>query len=258
MKISEVMKSPFHIDKDEKLSHAVELFEKHNIARLLVLEEGKLVGIITQRDVMEKIGYFKEDVKMSTYHVSTCMTKEPFTLIPSDPVEKAVELFCSRGISGIPIVEGADGELVGIVTKMDVMGVYTYSGKVSQWYTPNFTSISKEERVVHARMLMLKNNVRCFPVVNNELDGVITTSDVVFGLYKFMDLVDRHQSSLVRNLPVLDVMNRNPETALLSRGMENVKNLMIEKNISTIIVVDDEGKVIGLVSKDQFMEALWK
>lgn len=253
MTIEEVMHPCIHVDKDQRLSHAVELFEKNNIARLPVVDEGVLVGIITQRDVMEKIGHFKEDMKVSTFHISACMTKDPLTLHPSDPVEKAIELFCLHTISGIPVV---DEELVGIVTKLDVIETHSYTGKVSAYYTPQFISISAGERVVHTRVLMLENNERCFPVVDRELEGVITTSDVVFGLYKFMKLIDRHQSSLVRNLTVKDVMNRSPETAFLSSHLEDVKTIMVRDNLSTLPVLDDEGAVAGLISKDEMIQVL--
>lgn len=252
MNIEEIMKSPIHVDKDQRLSYAVNLFEKHNIARLPVLEEGKLVGILTQRDVMEKIGDFREDLKVSTYHISSCMTKNPFTLHPSDPVEKAVELFCEKGISGIPIV---DEKLVGIVTKLDVIEVHEYPHKVSACYTSRFLSISIDERVVHARVLMLEHNERCLPVINGELEGVITTSDVVFELYTFRELIDKHQSTLVRNIPIIEAMNQNPQITTLSQPMEEVKQVMVKENLSTLPVID-EGAVVGLVSKDEMIKIL--
>ena len=49
MNLSEIMKPCIHVDKDQRLSYAVELFEKHTIARLPVMDEGALVGIIAGR-----------------------------------------------------------------------------------------------------------------------------------------------------------------------------------------------------------------
>lgn len=252
MILQDVMKQPIHVDKDQRLSQAVDLFKKYNVARLPVLEEGELVGIITQRDVMRKIGYFKEDLKVSTYHISTCMTKDPFVLHPSDPVEKAVELFCDKSISGIPIV---DEELVGMVTKLDLIEVHTYTQRVSECYTHKYLSVSANERVVHVRMLMLEHNARCLPVINSELQGVITTADVVFELYTFMGLVDRHQSTLVRNVSVLEAMNQNPVTTALDYPLETVKAVMVEKNLSTLPVIEGS-EVVGLISKDEMIAIL--
>ncbi|MBU7014091.1 MAG: CBS domain-containing protein [Theionarchaea archaeon] len=253
MHIREIMKEPIHVDKDQRLSHAIDLFNKHNIARLPVLEGGDLVGIVTQRDVMDKIGYFKEDLKVSTYHISTCMTKDPYTLSPSDPVENAITIFRRRKISGIPIV---DEQLVGMVTKLDVIQQCRYAGNVADCYTPQFVSVSASERVVHARMLMLRHNERCFPVVDNTLEGVITTGDVVYELYKFMDSVDRHQSSLVRNLSVEEAMNQNPVTTAPWVELETVKKIMVSDNLSTLPVVTEESEVLGLISKDEMMQTL--
>lgn len=253
MNIEEIMTPPIHVDKDQRLSYAVYLFDKHNIARLPVLEEGNLVGIITQRDIMEKIGYFKEDMKVSTFHISTCMTRDPFVLTPSDPVEKAVELFCTKGISGIPVV---DKKLVGMVTKLDVIEVFDYPQKVSQCYTTTFLSVSAEERVVHARMLMLEHGERCLPVINGALKGIITIKDVIFELYKFMELIDRHQSTLVRNVSIEEAMNRNPKPAFLSQDLEEVKAVMVKENLSTLPVLNEVEDVVGLLSKDEMIQAL--
>ncbi|MGC1119565.1 MAG: CBS domain-containing protein [Candidatus Methanofastidiosia archaeon] len=253
MRIEEIMKEPVHVDKDQRLSHAIDLFKKHNIARLPVLEGGDLVGIITQRDIMDKIGYFREDLKVSTFHISTCMTKEPHTLNPSDSIENAIMIFRTRKISGIPVV---DEQLVGIVTKLDVIQRCRYTGDVADCYTPQFMSVSANERVVHARMLMLRHNERCFPVIDNTLEGVITTADVVYGLYKFMDQIDKHQSSLVRNLSVEEAMNQNPIITAPSVDLETVKRTMVSENISTLPVVTEDSEVLGLISKDEMMQKL--
>lgn len=253
MRIEEIMKEPIHVDKDQRLSHAIDLFKKHNIARLPVLEGGDLVGIVTQRDIMDKIGYFKEDLKVSTFHISACMTKDPYTLKPSDSVENAIAIFRQRKISGIPVV---DGQLVGMVTKLDVIRRCRYTGKVADCYTPQFVSVSANERVVHVRMLMLRHNERCFPVIDDALEGVITTADVVYELYTFMDLIDKHQSSLVRNLSVEEAMNRNPLTTFPSVELETIKRTMVSENISTLPVVTEDSEVLGLLSKDEMMQTL--
>jgi CBS domain-containing protein len=253
MKIEDIMKSPVHVDKDQRLSYAIDLFHKHNIARLPVLNKGELVGIITQRDIMRKIGYFKEDLKASTFHISTCMTKEPLTLRPDDPVEKAIALFCQFGFSGMPVVEE---ELVGVVTKLDIIRITPYMQKVSDVYTPHYVSLSVDERVVHARMLMLEHNERCLPVINGRLRGIITTSDVVFELYKFMELVDKHQSTLVRNIPVVEAMNQNPVTTELDQNVEDIKDCMLKENLSTLPVLTEGGEICGLISKDEMIKPL--
>ncbi|MBU7031990.1 MAG: CBS domain-containing protein [Theionarchaea archaeon] len=252
--VEDIMKSPpIHVDKDQRLSFAVDLFEKHSIARLPVLEEGQLVGMITQRDIMDKIGIFREDLKTSSFHISSCMSPDPIVLHPDDPLKKAITIFVREGFSGIPIL---DGELVGIVTKLDIIAVYDYSQSVKDIYTGKFLSISVDERVVHARQLLLENNERCLPVINTDLEGIITTADVVFELYKFRELIDKHQSTLVRNISVLEAMNQNPVTTHVSEELEQMKAVMIKENLSTLPVVDDENAVIGLISKDEMIDAL--
>jgi CBS domain-containing protein len=73
--IGEIANRATVIDKDRRLSYAVELMEKNKIARLPVTENSELVGIITLRDMLEKIGSSRsQNFRTSSFHVSSCMT----------------------------------------------------------------------------------------------------------------------------------------------------------------------------------------
>ena len=56
MEVREIMKRPIKVDKDRKLSDAIKLMDKNGVLRLPVVNDGKLMGVLTASNIIEKIG----------------------------------------------------------------------------------------------------------------------------------------------------------------------------------------------------------
>ncbi len=84
--------------------------------RLPVEENGKLVGIVTDRDIRRHVG--TED----RTRVNVAMSAPLSTVSPGTTVEEAARVMLSNKIGGLPVVE--DGKLVGIITTSDVMQAF--------------------------------------------------------------------------------------------------------------------------------------
>jgi acetoin utilization protein AcuB len=98
-------------------AEALGLCRERRIRHLPVLEGGRLVGIVSDRDperasALEKI------------LLSAVMTRDVITAHPGDPVEEAANRMRERRIGCLPVVES--GELVGIITSSDVMEALVY------------------------------------------------------------------------------------------------------------------------------------
>jgi len=83
---------------------------------LPVVQDGALVGMLTDRDIRQHIGI--ED----RTRVWTAMTETPFTVSPVTTVEEATQLLLKYQIGGLPVVE--EGRLVGIITTSDVLHAF--------------------------------------------------------------------------------------------------------------------------------------
>ena len=84
--------------------------------RLPVVQDGTLVGILTDRDIRRHVGM--ED----RTRVRAAMTESPLTVSPTTTVEEATHLMLAHQISGLPVLE--DGQLVGIITTSDVLQAF--------------------------------------------------------------------------------------------------------------------------------------
>jgi len=92
------------------------LMEKGGFRRVPVVDDGKLVGIVSDRDVRAHSGYLVQT------KVTAAMTSDPKTVTPHMSVEDAARLMIEHKIGGLPVVE--DGKLVGILTTTDVLKAF--------------------------------------------------------------------------------------------------------------------------------------
>ena len=129
VKVKEIMvEDVITISPNAKISKAITIMRKKNVSRLPVVEDGRVVGIITVRDIIEKVIYPKERATVGekgeaypslAMPVSAIMTTNVITVSPDDSLKDLIEKFLRFNISGCPVVK--DGRLVGIVTKRDVL-----------------------------------------------------------------------------------------------------------------------------------------
>ena len=114
------------VDLDDTIGTARRLIAKNRVNQLPVLEDGKLVGIVTDRDIRDAyptsmvidrgkaIDRFAE-----TYTVEEVISYNLFTVEPTTPLASAVRLLRSHRIGSLPVVD--NGKLVGIITRSDIL-----------------------------------------------------------------------------------------------------------------------------------------
>ncbi len=127
VKVSDWMTaSPFTIGPDEPISHAHQIMKDNRVRRLPVIDNGKLVGIITRGDVREAspsgattLSIWELNYLWAQLTVKKVMTTELITIKPESSVIEAARLMLDRKISGLPVVNESGG-LAGIITESDV------------------------------------------------------------------------------------------------------------------------------------------
>jgi acetoin utilization protein AcuB len=119
-------KNPIVIVEDASLSDAINLLKQHKIRRLPVMKNGKLVGIISDRDLKEaspskvtSLDIWELHYLMSKILVKKIMKKEVITVSPETTLERAAILMFDNKIGGLPVLD-KQKKLVGILTEQDV------------------------------------------------------------------------------------------------------------------------------------------
>ena len=109
-------KDPVTVNEDDLLIQARLKMQKGGFRRLPVVSDGKVVGIITDRDLREHAGY------LDRTSAKAVMSKELYTATPATTVEAAAQLMLKQKIGGLPVVEKSC--LVGIITTSDVLQAF--------------------------------------------------------------------------------------------------------------------------------------
>lgn len=109
---------PHTIGKDIPIKQAQSLMREHRIRHLPVQEGGKLVGILTDRDVKLATGF----TDGSNLKVEEVMSSDPFAVTPEAPLNTVVMEMAERKY-GCAIVKQQNGRIVGIFTAVDGMRV---------------------------------------------------------------------------------------------------------------------------------------
>ena len=115
---------PNTVTPDSKLRQVIELMKTQNCRQLPVLENGKLVGIITDRDIRLVMnsplvlhGRWQDEEILDQVTADTCMTPNPMTVSPDTPAYRAANMLSIYKFGALPVVEG--DELVCIITVTD-------------------------------------------------------------------------------------------------------------------------------------------
>ncbi len=117
---------PIVLDENASIMKAVQIMKEHNIHRIPVLRQGKLVGIVTDRDIREatpskattldvhELYYLLSEIK-----VKDIMTPDPLTIHPDETVEFAAVIMLENRISGLPVID-YEGHVIGVITQTDI------------------------------------------------------------------------------------------------------------------------------------------
>jgi acetoin utilization protein AcuB len=121
--------NPITVGPQDSFRHAMNLIRQRGIRHLPVVEGGRLVGIVTDRDVRQaspsaatslevhELHYLLEKIK-----IRDIMTSEVVTAMPEMPIEAAARLMLTHRIGSLPVLRGM--ALVGIITETDILSAF--------------------------------------------------------------------------------------------------------------------------------------
>lgn len=249
MKIKDIMKEPLSVHKSDKISHAMQLMDKHDTRRLLVINGNELLGVITMRSIARKLGTWKtSNLPASSLHVAAATTDMFRKVLPDTSIEDAIALMDRTG--GILVVSD-NSNVLGWVTPHEVLktaiAVKGYAAEIMK----EPISVSPADRVSHARRVMLDNDIGRLPVVENvDVVGIITERDIAKAMMNFRALVpDNQQDGRIRNMIVEDIMTRNVKSVRTNTPISEVISLMLNENIGGVPVLNLRDEIVGVISR---------
>lgn len=117
--ISNIPSRPFiQLTADASIGEATQALAESNVSSLLVVEDEKLVGIFTERDILEKVA--DQYSQKSASPVREVMTSDPTVVYESDPIGMAVAAIAVAGHRHVPVLK-MDGTVMGILSPKRVL-----------------------------------------------------------------------------------------------------------------------------------------
>jgi len=115
-KVSEIMRPDVvTVTPSDKIRKAIDVMIAKNVGSVVVVGDDKVVGILTERDILKKI----KDLDMDKSLVSEFMSSPVLTVMPDTFITEALALMQTRNIRRLPVMKG--GRLMGIVTEIDIL-----------------------------------------------------------------------------------------------------------------------------------------
>jgi CBS domain-containing protein len=101
---------------EDTVGEAAEKMVARGVGSVLVSDYGRLIGILTERDLLRAVA---DRIHSSEARVREWMTREPITVTPDTPAEDAARTMLEHGFRHLPVVQGE--QTIGIVSLRDVL-----------------------------------------------------------------------------------------------------------------------------------------
>src|SRR4051812_147306 len=108
MKVRDIMtQAVITVAKDRNLKDVLGLMEKHNVTKLPVVEDGELVGIVTDGKIADKLGReHNRGIQTTTLHASSVMEKDFLMAHPDEDLAILLADVGKPGVTMVPVVQG--------------------------------------------------------------------------------------------------------------------------------------------------------
>jgi acetoin utilization protein AcuB len=117
--------NPFIVTPEATVAETLELMRSKKIRRVPVVKNGKLAGIISERQLLEvspspatSLSIFEINYLLSKTKIDSIMTKDVITVSPDSLLEEAALKMREHNVGGLPVVE--NGKVIGIITETDI------------------------------------------------------------------------------------------------------------------------------------------
>jgi len=114
--VSEIMSTKLiTVEPTATVAEAATIMGERHVGSALVIDQGKLVGIFTERDIVRALS---QDFDAPRHQISDWMTKNPTTIQPDASIEDALNRMLTGGFRHLPVEEG--GSPIGVVSMRDI------------------------------------------------------------------------------------------------------------------------------------------
>jgi len=282
-KVKDYMNAPIYvIERNEPIQRARNLMFKYGIGRLPVMDEGRLVGIVTKYDITNRLNQAAPEWRrrpIDKVPIQVVMTEKPITIFPDATMPQAAELLIENNISGLPVER--DSQIAGMITSRDMMRYFSeqdIKATVGDLMTRNILGVHRHHTIGHVLEEMnVQGQSRALVYEDSNMPvGIVTRSGLTFSeimgpkdemetknikMTRKDSTAGRKQYRYVKQVPFVaeDIMT----SPIFSIGVEEkavaASRMLVDKSIIGMPVLDKD-EVVGYFSADEIIAEIgrWK
>ena len=275
----DIMTAPvFVVSPDSTVAHARNLMVRHKISRLLVMDSGNLVGILTKKDIAYRLRQGEPAWRrrpLDRIPVGALMTEHPVVVQPDTGVKSIARIFVENTISSVPVMD--TGVVAGIVTKTDLMK----SVPVRDIRIPvgdmmeDLPVVNHNHSMNHVISVMRERNDKVLVTDDEGLPaGIITETNLAFfederkvsGMIGKDVTIRRRDAAdgmrgrtlmAVSSVTAGDVMTSPVITVAPEVSLPDAIALMEKHHVNSLVVME-KGTVSGILKRDDIIKEVAK
>jgi CBS domain-containing protein len=263
MKIRQIMTTDvMTVAPDDGLTEAANVFLWTGIRHLPVVMQGRVVGVLTQRDLASFQAHHPED-NWKAALVDRAMHSPVETAGPDDSVTEAAARMREHRLGCLPITRY--GKLVGVVTTSDILAAHVeeamhnhnHDGQtVKQAMTPKPQFVHPDDSLLDAAARMQQNGVRHLPVVDGDMVvlGMLSDRDIRTAIGDPTRALKRERG--LSEFRVSQAMNHDVQTVSPSDSCAEVAMTFAATRADAAPVVNDQNQLVGILSYVDLLRAL--
>jgi CBS domain-containing protein len=248
----------------------------HSYRSLVVVKAGDyFAGLLTTMKVVDYLGggeLFRIVETRHNFNVFSALSREPVeTIMEANPVIAFIDedvravltKMVTYGAGIVPIVS-RDWRVVGVVTEHDFVkylaGAVSIGLKARDVMSSPVVTVREDQTLKEAMETMVKYGFRRVPVVTEDgvVTGILTAVDVVrgFGTHKLLERAVSGDIREVLSTPIVDLVVTDLATAHEDEELSSVVNTMLSRNVSSVLVVDNDGVLKGIITERDVLYAI--
>jgi CBS domain-containing protein len=271
-----VMWKPITLNPKNTLLDARNTMMKYVISRVVIAEGKKPVGIITEKDIARFMYSEVPARQLDEIRVDEVMSRALITVEPDTDVRDCAKVMLQKQVSSLIVVDQGTKNLKGILTKTDLTTAFVehfaFEHRVEDFMTSKVVTVSPDEPIQSAIMLMMSNEISRVVVAKDErLVGIIASSDLLpLGIffsgqdyYKIKGRAGtkvRERAFIPSGIKALmlasDVMTKDPITTTRKSDLADAGYVMLRNKISGLPVINRQKILQGIVTKTDIVKAL--
>jgi CBS domain-containing protein len=280
MNVADIMSSPVYVlNADEPVSHARKLMLRHRISTLLVLNEGKMVGIVTKSDITNRLAQAEPLWRrrpIDQIPIKLLMTESVITIYPEASISQAAALMLENRVHNIPVVKNG---IVGIVTRTDLVRYVAENSeeiktKLPKLMTDGIISVHRHHTINHVIDEMNKNEIERVIVKDDAGNpvGIISSKSLALNLLTdFQGELSTKSIKMARKaspggqkiyryvkevpLTAEDIMISPINSIDVNENVSAAAKKMIEDRVTALPVSDGED-IVGILSRTDITKAI--